>query len=348
MTLGIRYQRLRGARDLPRLRRRPRSSSTRRRSGHDPDARAGRRARGRQRAPTTSQRPLDRRRDDDRDRRRQRRHPRQLRRPTALQTFLNGIGGTAHAQGQADGDLYEIGLSGTASPTGPRDHDPRRRRLADTATSASTSCGSSAPTTRTSSCCARTWTSGVGMVAAFQVDANGSPVPGGFFERDRLRRRHQRRRCRSSAATATTRSCSTTTSRRRRSSATRARHVPDRPGLPVGARRLEPEQRPRAPDGLLRDDADDAGYLSQRHQPRRLALRRRRQRQLHRLPQPRRAVPLRRGGRRHVPRPRLRPRQPGRPDRRRSPTSTAARAPTSSPTRSTRRCASTAATASTR
>ena len=186
------------------------------------------------------------------------------------------------------------------------------------------------------------------MVAAFQVDANRQPVAGGCIERvnydgdinggvqifgrdgddtfvlddnaradDDLRRRGRR-------------------------------HVPDRPGLRVAratartrttASRRATTSRPRRPRAASCRTAS-----SQTHD----ALRRHRQRQLHRLPQHRRALPLRRGGRRHVHASAPSCASTRTTRRRRSPTSTAARAPTSSPTPSTRRCASTAATASTR
>ena len=113
------------------------------------------------------------------------------------------------------------------------------------------------------------------------------------------------------------------------------------------ARRLEPGQRPRA-RGLLRDDADHARLPVQRHQ--------RRTPRCSAAPattaSPSTATPpscscsARRTTTRSACAPSCASTRTTR--RRRSPTSTAARAPTSSPTPSTRRCASTAATASTR
>ena len=230
------------------------------------------------------------------------------------QTFQNGIGGLLTLHGGAGSDIYDIGLSGQPGPTGAK------LTTIDVADAAPASDG------------------GINQLYIYgteqprllpparepggrPADGDGGRVP----RRERrdadprrddgareLRRLDQRRpadlRPRRQRHVRARRQPRPDDDLRRR----RQRHVPDRPAVRLAARRVEPEQRPR-PGRLLPDDPDDAGLPLERRLVRDDDLRRRRQRLVHRLPQPRRALPLRPGRQRHVRRPRLRQGEPERP-----------------------------------
>ena len=108
------------------------------------------------------------------------------------QTFNNGIAGVLTLRGQADGDLYEIGLSGAPNPLanltlinvddqGPAPPaDPGRNVLriygtddADTFLFRARHAEDTIDPSDVSSA----------MIAAFEVDEDGNAVPGGFIER---------------------------------------------------------------------------------------------------------------------------------------------------------------------
>ena len=179
-----------------------------------------------------------------------------------IQTFANGIGGLLTLRGEAGGDLYEIGLSGAESPIGPltrievddsgagddrgvnrlRDLRHRRRRLL--------------PAAREPARADRRRSS------AFEVDANRQPVAGGFFERDQLRRRDQRRRRdlrpQGQRHVRARRQPRADDDLRRR----RRRHVPDRPGLPVAARRHRTRTTASTRTTTSQTTLTTRGYLS--------------------------------------------------------------------------------------
>ena len=235
-------------------------------------------------------------------------------RDQGIQTFLNGIGGVLTLRGGGGGDLYEIGLSGLAvSPTGPQTRSRsttayRRRRQP-------------APDLRhedapTSSCCARTSRRRTGVgVSAFQVDADGQAVAGGFYERDQLRRRRSTAASSSTAARATTRSCfDDNLAADRRSFGDEGDDTFQIGQVFQSARDGSNPDNGLAPEDYFETTLTTRGYLSNGIRKSTTHLRRHRQRLVHGLPQPRRAVPVRRAGRRHVPRPRVRARQPGRPE----------------------------------
>ncbi|MEY2518221.1 MAG: large repetitive protein, partial [bacterium] len=112
---------------------------------------------------------------------------------TGQQTFQNGIAGVLTLRGQQDGDLYEIGLSGAPNALAnltlinvddqgpaPPGSDPGRNVLrvygtddANTFLFRARHAEDTLDPTDVSTA----------MIAAYQVDANGNAVPGGFIER---------------------------------------------------------------------------------------------------------------------------------------------------------------------